>query len=102
MVDEFMFDLANVVTHAHTSTRNADGLKSTVALDTNTTEQRSGKSTSKSPEPKRKEDIFMERCVGEIRESRKTLMKSLKASEDMKMVLLMSMQQTMQKLVDKL
>jgi hypothetical protein len=102
LVDEFMFDRANVVSHAHASAMNADGLKSTATSDTNTTEQRSGESTSKSPESKRKEDIFMERCIGEIRESSKSLMESLKASDDMKMALLMSMQQTMQKLVEKL
>ena len=44
----------------------------------------------------------MEKCMGEIRESGKTLMESLKANEDMKMALLMSMQKTMQKIVDKM
>ena len=44
----------------------------------------------------------MERCIGEICESSKGLMESLKANDDIKMALLMSMQQTMQKLVDKL
>lgn len=94
-----MFDRANVVTHAHTSARNADGLKSTATSDTNTTEQRSDESTSKSPKSKRKEDIFMKCCIGEIRESNKILMKSLKVDEDMKLASLMSMQQTMQNLV---
>jgi hypothetical protein len=99
LVDEYM---ANVVTHAHTGARNANGLKSTATSETNTTEQRSGESTSKSPAPKRKEDIFLERCIGEILESNKILIESFKASEDRKLALLMSMQQTLQKLVDKL
>ena len=63
---------------------------------------KSGESTSKSPGTKRREDMFMEKCMGEIRESGKTLMESLKANEDMKMALLMSMQKTMQKIVDKM
>ena len=46
--------------------------------------------------------MFMEHYIGEIRESSKSLMESLKANDDIKMALLISMQQTMQKLVDKL
>ena len=102
LVDEFMFDRANIVSHAHASAVGGDGVKCTTTSETNTTEQRSGESSFKSPEPKWKEDMFMERCIGEIRESSKGLMKSLKANDDIKMTLLMSMQQTMQKLVDKL
>ena len=104
LVDEFMYDRANVVSHAHASTVNPDGPKSdTIATsDTHTIEPRSGESTLKSPEPKRKENMYMERCIGEIRETSRTLMESLKASEDMKMTLLMSMHATMQKLVEKL
>ena len=96
LVDEFMSDRAHIVAHAHTSTMDPDGPKS------NTMEHKSGESTSKSPEPKHKDDIFLERCIGRIEESSKSLMDSLKASDDMKMTLLMSMQQTMQKLVEKL
>ena len=44
----------------------------------------------------------MERCIGEIRESSKSLIDSLNASDDMKMALFISMQQTMAKLVEKL
>ena len=44
----------------------------------------------------------MKRCLGEIRETNKTLMESLKTNDDMKMILLMSMQRTMQNLVEKL
>ena len=55
-------------------------------------EHKSGESISKSPEPKRKDDIFLERCLGRIEESSKNLMNSLKASDDMKMTLLMTMQ----------
>ena len=97
-----MFDRANVVSHAHANAVNPDGPKCTAISNTNTTEQRSGESTSKSPEPKRKDDMFMKRCIGKIRETSRTLMESMKASDDMKMALLMSMQQTMQKLVEKL
>jgi hypothetical protein len=44
----------------------------------------------------------MEICIGDIRESSKNLLDSLKVSDDMKMTLLISMQQTMQKLVERL
>ena len=102
LVEEFMFDRANVVSHAHASVVDGDGVKCTTTTDTNTTEHRSGESTLKSPEPKRKEDTFMEKCLGEIRESGKALMESFKSADDMKMTLLLSMQKTMEKLVDKL
>ena len=102
LVDEFMFDRANVVSHAHGSAVGGDGVKCTGTSETNITEQRSVECTSKSLEPKRKEDIFMDRCISGIRESSKTLVESLKANEEIKMALLMSMQATMQKLVDKL
>ena len=104
LVDEFMYDRANVVSHAHASANKPDGPKSdTMPMsDIYTTEQRSGECSSKSPEPKRKDDIFMERCLGEIRESSRALLESLKASDDMKVALLMSMQATMQQMVDKL
>ena len=97
-----MFDRANVVSHAYTNAVDGDGVKCTTTSEMNTTEQRNGESTSKSPEPKQKEDMSMERYIGEICESSKSLMESLKANDDMKMTLLMSMQQTIQKLVDKL
>ena len=102
LVDEFMSDKVHVVLHVHASATTPDGPKSTSATDTFITEHKSGESTSKSPEPKRKEDILLERCIGMIEESSKILMDSLKASDDMKMVLLMSMQTTMQKLVERL
>jgi hypothetical protein len=91
-VDEFMYDKANVISHAHTSAVNPDGPKSDTipTSDTYTTEHRSGESSSKSPEPKRKDDMFMEMCIGKIRETSKTLMESLKANDDMKMILLMN------------
>ena len=101
LVDEFMSDRAHVVSHAHASATNPDGPKSTTFSDTNTSAHTSGECSSKSPEPKRKEDIFLERCLGEIRDSSTRLMESMKASEEMKMTLLMSMQKTMEKLVDK-
>ena len=40
--------------------------------------------------------------MGEIRDTSKSLMDTLKANDDVKMALLMSMQQTMSKLADKL
>jgi hypothetical protein len=72
------------------------------AMNINTTEQQSGENTSKSSEPKRKDDIFMKRCIGEIRETSMTLLESLKVNDDIKMIFLMNMQQTMHKLVEKL
>jgi hypothetical protein len=102
LVDEFMFDRANVVSHAHARYVNPDGPKCIETLDINTTEQQSGENTSKSSEPKRKDDIFMKRCIGEIRETSMTLLESLKVNDDIKMIFLMNMQQTMHKLVEKL
>ena len=102
LVDEYMYDRAHVVSHAHSSAINPDGPVATSASDTNVRELRSGDSISKSPEPKRKEETVVERCLGEIREGSKEIMESMKASEDMKMTLLISMQQTILKLVEKL
>jgi hypothetical protein len=97
LVDEFMFDRANVVSHAHASAINPDGLKEAATSNTNTNE-----SVSKSPKHKRKDELVMERCMGEMRDTSKNLIDSLKASDEMKMNLLKSIQQTMQKLVEKL
>ena len=103
-VDEFMFDRAHVVAHAHSSAVNPDGPKSNTmpVVDKFTTDQRSGECSSRSPKPKRNDDIYMERYLGEVRETSRTLMESLKSSDDMKIALLMSMQATIQKLVEKL
>ena len=84
LVDEFMFNRAHVVTYAHGSARKSDGLKSTETSVTNTTDQKSGESKSKSSEPKRKDDVFMERCLSEIRISSKNFTDTLKASEEVK------------------
>ena len=97
-----MSDRAHVVPHACVSATNPDGPKSTSASFTNATEHKSGESTSKYSEPKRKDDIILEQYIGMIEENSKTLMESLKASDDIKMTLMMSMQQIMQKLVEKL
>ena len=97
-----MSDRAHVVTHAHASATNPDGPKLATFSDTNTAVHKSGESTSKSPEPKRNEDVFLTRCLGEIRESSKQWVDSMKASEDMKLTLLMSLQKTMEKLIEKL
>ena len=106
LVDEFMFDRVHVVAHAHahSSVVNPDGLKSNTmpVVDKFTTDQRSGECSSRSPKPKRNDDIYMERYIGEVRETSRTLMESLKSSDDLKIALLMSMQATMQKLVEKL
>ena len=59
LVDEFIFDRTNVVSHAHASARNADGVKSTATSITITIDQNSGENTLKSPEPKRNPDPFM-------------------------------------------
>ena len=101
-MDEFMSDRAHVVSHAHANTTNPDSPKATTFSDTNSIAHKSGECTSKPPEPKRKENVFLERCLGEIKESSKHIIDILKASEDMKMILLMSMQKTMEKLVEKL
>ena len=71
-------------------------------VDKFTTDQRSGECSSRSPKPKRNDDIYMDRYLGEVRETSRTLMESLKSSDDLKIALLMSMQATMQKLVEKL
>ena len=87
LVDEFMHDRTNVVTHAHANTVSPDGSKCTTTLEANTMEQRSGESTSKSPEPKRKDGILIRECISEIRESNRKFMKNMKASDDLKMTL---------------
>ena len=55
-----MSDRAYVVAHAHVSATNLDRPNSTIDSDTKTTAHKSGETTSKSPEPKCKEDIFFE------------------------------------------
>ena len=102
LVDEFMYDRANVVSHAHASAFNPDGPAVTDTSHTNAPEHRSGDSTSKSPEPKRKEELFFERCIAKMEESSDRIMESMKACEEMKVSLFMSLQQTIQKLADKL
>lgn len=102
LVDEFMSDRAHVVSHAHASASNPDGPKLSSTTETNTTKLRSGESVSKSPEPKRKDEVFMERCLGEIRETSTSLMNTMKSSEEMRMALLLSMQTTMQKMIEKM
>ena len=44
--------------------------------------------------------MLVERCLGAIKESSKSLMDDLKANDEIKMSLLLSMQQTMNKLID--
>ena len=91
LVDEFMYDMANVMSHAHASAFNLDGPAITGTSDTNTMEHRSGEGTSKSYEPKRKEDIFLEQCIGKMKESSKNTSEFMKASDEIKMFLFMSM-----------
>jgi hypothetical protein len=97
LINEIISDRAHIVAHAHAhaSATYPEAPKSTCASDVFTTEHKSGESSSKSPEPKRKEKIFFYRCINHMKESSKTLMDTLKASNDMKMSLLISMQQTM-------
>lgn len=102
LVDEFMYDRAHVVSHAHASAVNPDGPKFGSNSDTSHTEHRSGESTSKSPEPRRKDDMVLAECVSEFRDTSRTLMENMKSSDEMKMALLMTMQQIMLKLVEKL
>ena len=102
LVDEFMYDMVNVVLHAHASAFNPDGPAVISTSDTNTMEHRSGESTSKLPEPKCNEDMFLEQCIGNIEESSRSIIESMKANDEMKMTLFLSMQKTMKKLVDKL
>lgn len=102
LVDEFMFDRAIVVSRAYASAQNADELKSTATSMTNTIAKKSGEITSKSSKPKRNLDVFMQQYISEIRESSKSLMNTLKFIEEAKMSLLISIQKTIQKLVDKL
>lgn len=102
LVDEFMYDRANVVSHAHANAFNPDGTAVTDTSQTNPAEHRSGESTSKSPEPKRKEELFLERCIAKMEERSDRIMESMKACEEMKVSLFMSLQQTIQKLADKL
>ena len=94
-----MFD---VISHVHASVVDGDGVKCTYNTKINTTEYKSGESTSKSLEPKRKEQVNMDQYMGEIREISKMMIDSLKSNDDFKMALLISIQKTMDKLVDKL
>ena len=102
LIDEFMSDRAHVVSHAHASAMNPDGPMAASGSVLGNTDLKSGESTSKSPEPKRKDEIFLERCLGRIENNNDKLLDSLKASDDLKMSLLISMQQTMAKIADKL
>ena len=101
LVDEFMFDRTNVLSHAHASARNADGVNTTATSIAPTIDQKSGESTSKSPEPKRNPDPFMQQYLSEIRESSKNLTDTLKSIEEAKMSLLIDLKETMKKLVEK-
>lgn len=100
-VDEFMSDWAHIITHVHANAIDPDGPKSAMPLDTNTTDFKSNKSSSTSSKPNAKPEMFLERFINEITKSSKSLMDSLMTFNEMKMSLLISMQQTMQKLVEK-
>ena len=62
----------------------------------------SGVLLEKSVEKPKKNEQFMERCLEDIWESGKQMMDNLKATEDIKIAVLMSMQETMKALVEKL
>lgn len=53
--------------------------------------KKADESSSKSPESKRKEYLFSERCLWKLKENSKILLDSLKSNDDIKMTLLMSM-----------
>jgi hypothetical protein len=90
---KLVYDQANVMSHAHASAINPDGPAVTATSDVNTTwPQPNGDSTSKAPEPKRKDDMFMERCINVIEDGSNRLIDSFKTSDEMKMALLFSMQ----------
>ena len=95
LVNEFMSDRAHVVSHAHASATNPERPNKTTALDTFTADLKSGESSSKISEPKRKDDVLLKRCIGKMKESMLTLIDGLKASDEMKFFLLKSMQETM-------
>ena len=67
LVDGFISDRTHVVSYAHASVTNPDGPKNASTSDTNTTEYKSRESPSKSPELKRKKNIFLKRYIGEIK-----------------------------------
>ena len=58
LVDEFMLDRAHIVSHAHASATNSEGPNKTTASDTFTADLKSGESSSKISEPKRKDDVL--------------------------------------------
>jgi hypothetical protein len=92
-----MHDRAHVVSHAHGSAPENDFIEkgegsnfvSVVPLE-------------KSVEKPKKYEQLMERCLEEMRESGKQMMENLKTTEDIKITLLISMQETMKALVEKL
>ena len=92
-----MHDRAHVVSHAHGSAQEDDVIEkgegsnivSVVPLE-------------KSVEKPNKHEQSMERCLEEMRESGKQMMDNLKTTEDIKIPLLLSMQETMKALVEKL
>lgn len=101
LVDEFMSDRAHVVAHAHASATNPDGPKSANTFPNTSADNNPNEGTSKSPEPKRKDEVFLERYIGRIEESSNRIMDTLMASEKLKMNVLLSMQQSISKLIDK-
>ena len=101
LVDECMSDRAHVVTHAHASATSPEGPTKTSGSDTFTADHKSAECSSKSPVPKRKDDLIVERCIGQMKESSQILMDALQAGDDKKLALLISMQECMLKLVDK-
>ena len=86
LVDDFMSDRTHVVSHAHANAINHEGPNKTAASDTFTADLKGEESSSKISEPRRKDDVLLERCIGEMKESRLTLMEGLKASDDMKFI----------------
>ena len=74
LVDGFMSDRAHVVSHAHVSAMNPDGPKAASGSVLNNTDYKSDESTSKSPKPKRKDEIFLEHCLRIIEDNSNKLL----------------------------
>ena len=67
LVNEFISERAYVVTHAHASPKSSEGPTKTSGSDTFTADHKITECSSKSPEPKRKDDLLVERCIGQMK-----------------------------------
>lgn len=101
LVDEFMSERANVVSHAHGSAYVPEDVEKTgdskFDLPKNPDELKDRRS-----EKRKKEDALLSDCLEEVRSSRKLLLDTIQATETAKLELFKSMQETMAKLIDKI